>query len=445
MGALLLEQIYGVSKYLFVLFVLCIVGFSFASFLLEAKKLSKGSSLLVLAINITSALCILLGFLLLYLDKRNDNLLALAVVFASYILISPYIIARFIVIDKLIFSLVNFLSYFGVMLITRMHINQGLVQALNLVVSIVAMLFCVLLLRLKPSKLRKILLACSAVGLLLLPLVFGKEINGAKAWISIFGVNFQPSEIVKVLSVVLLASLLNEKKYYHIVMYVAFCLVALTYQKDLGTALIYFCLGFWLFYIARRSVWVLAAGLAVASLSSYVGYMMFSHVKKRVRIWIDPWADSSGEGYQIVQSLLAIENGSWFGLGFLKGNASRIPEHDTDFIFSFIANEFGVVFSACLIFIFLVIFLRTIFISRHVNGTYFSYLTIGAGIILFSQVFVIIGGNIKLIPLTGITLPFISYGGSSLLSSFALTGVIHFSYSDYIARCGSHNAASCLE
>lgn len=176
MGALLLEQIYGVSKYLFVLFVLCIVGFSFASFLLEAKKLSKGPSFLVLAINITSALCILLGFLLLYLDKRNDNLLALAVVFSSYILISPYIIARFIVIDKLIFSLVNFLSYFGVMLITRIHINQGLVQALNLVVSIVAMLFCVLLLRLKPSKLRKILLACSAVGLLLLPLVFGKEI-----------------------------------------------------------------------------------------------------------------------------------------------------------------------------------------------------------------------------------------------------------------------------
>jgi cell division protein FtsW (lipid II flippase) len=259
---------------------------------------------------------------------------------------------------------------------------------------------------------------------MLLPLAIGKEVNGAQAWISIVGVNFQPSEIVKVVLLIVVAYFLSKRRILIAISYAGVCLALLMLQKDLGTALLYYAVTLSMLFASTGSFALLGGGLAGGAAAGMLGYSMFSHVKRRVAIWRDPWFDYNGAGYQVVQSLIAIVNGGLTGVGLGVGNTHVIPAHDTDFIFSVILNEFGAIFGICVVFIYVMIFLRGIAISLRCNHRFHALMALGSSLFIAFQAFVIIGGNIKMIPLTGVTLPFVSYGGSSLLSSLGIIGIL---------------------
>ena len=195
-------------------------------------------------------------------------------------------------------------------------------------------------------------------------------------------------------------------------------------QEDLGTALLYYGATLVLLYAATGSLPLVGAGLAGGAGAALMGYQMFAHVKRRVAIWLNPWADMDGSGYQIVQSLIAIVNGGAWGVGLGLGNASVIPEYYNDFIFSVILHEFGMIFGLIVVCMYLFITIRGVMIARRSRTAFHALLATGCAALIALQAFVIIGGNIKLIPLTGVTLPFISYGGTSMVSSLCVIGLL---------------------
>lgn len=267
-----------------------------------------------------------------------------------------------------------------------------------------------------------------SVGLIVLPFVFPSEANGSLNWANIGGFVFQPSEFVKLTFAFYLAVLYTKQKKLTSLIQAAvltgFMAIVLLVQNDLG-ALLIFCILAWLMtydYLGRGIVlWGGCLGIAAAAL---LAYRFVGHVQVRFDIWLNPWEDVNGGGYQIVQSLFAITSGGWFGTGLYQGSPGYIPARTTDMIFSAISEEFGAVFAVTLLLIYLLMFLFVMETGKRENNTFRRNLLVAFGILFMSQTFIIVGGVIKLIPLTGVTLPFISYGGSSLLSNFITISII---------------------
>ena len=327
--------------------------------------------------------------------------------------------------DRLLLSLTNFLCALGVLVLFRLNPDRGISQAFNYFVGVVAMLGCAVVFRfIRRCKLWVVLLMLVSVGMLALPLIYGSEINGAKNWVTLFGFGFQPSELVKISLLVAVCWLLSERKAVWAIGLTGVSLGLLMLQKDLGTALLYYGTVLTALWAATGSGLLLLGGMAGAAGGAFVGYRMFAHVKKRVAVWRNPWADRQGAGYQIVQGLIAIANGGLWGLGLGLGNPGVIPASYNDYIFTVICHEFGVLFGIIVLLIYLAIVLRGISIARRTDNAFYALLALSCAVMLGLQTFVIVGGNIKLIPLTGVTLPFISYGGTSLVSSLCLVGVL---------------------
>ncbi|MDD4104968.1 MAG: FtsW/RodA/SpoVE family cell cycle protein [Eubacteriales bacterium] len=373
----------------------------------------------------TAALFTLSGFALLALKNLDVQTTLMALVVPIAFIIVCTLIPKLFPADRLLLTLVNFLCVLGIMVLYRISPEKGMTQAVNYGFGVIFMIVCMLIIR-HMHRLKALvwLAAATAVVLMLLPLAIGKEVNGAQAWISIVGVNFQPSEIVKVVLLIVVAYFLSKRRILIAISYAGVCLALLMLQKDLGTALLYYAVTLSMLFASTGSFALLGGGLAGGAAAGMLGYSMFSHVKRRVAIWRDPWFDYNGAGYQVVQSLIAIVNGGLTGVGLGVGNTHVIPAHDTDFIFSVILNEFGAIFGICVVFIYVMIFLRGIAISLRCNHRFHALMALGSSLFIAFQAFVIIGGNIKMIPLTGVTLPFVSYGGSSLLSSLGIIGIL---------------------
>ncbi|MCM8900699.1 FtsW/RodA/SpoVE family cell cycle protein [Caldicoprobacter algeriensis] len=266
------------------------------------------------------------------------------------------------------------------------------------------------------------------LGVLILTLAIGKEIGGAKNWIQIWKYNVQPSEFVKIILVFVLSADLktnkNRLRRLPVLLFTAFVILLVVLQKDLGAAFLYFCLFVFLYYIAT-SDWLIAAGASfLASLGAFISYHLFGHVRTRIAAWRNPWADVENKGYQIAQSLIAIASGGWVGLGLGLGSPHVIPASKTDFIFAAICEEMGILTGVSIIGLYLLIMVRGVAIALKARKPGDTLLTMGATISLAIQSFTIIGGVVKLIPLTGVTMPFVSYGGSSMLVSFGLLGIV---------------------
>lgn len=322
----------------------------------------------------------------------------------------------------------------GLIMIFRLYPSLGVKQLIWFIVSFCLILFLPLIFKylLKVQNLNGIILILSVI-LIISPSFLGEETYGAYNWINIFNYNFQPSEIVKFLFIFYLASMFKENKVSNRNIIVAsvvsgFIILVLVFQRDLGGALIFFITYLTLIYIATGSKLLLIGGLVFSIFSGGVGYKIFTHVRVRVSIWLNPWDDPSGNGYQILQSLFAIGTWGLLGSGLTRGYPNNIPIVVSDFIFSAIAEEFGIIFSIVLVFIFILMFFRCTFIALQCTNKFYILIICGFTIILAFQTFLILGGVIKLIPLTGVTLPFISYGGSSLLSSFFMIGIIQCIY-----------------
>lgn len=275
-----------------------------------------------------------------------------------------------------------------------------------------------------------------ALGLILLLSVFlpgiGVEKYGAVNWIKVGPVTLQPSEFVKIIFVFFIAALLAKstefKEAAKITVVAAVYVLILVLERDLGGAVIFFVTYMCVLYAATSQPLYTAAGFGAFSVASVVAYRLFSHVRVRVQAFLDPWSDIDSGGYQVASSLFAIGTGGWFGMGLGRGLPKSIPVRESDFIFSAISEELGGIFAVCLILVCLSCFIMFINIAMKMRRQFYKLTALGLSVIYVFQVFLTIGGAIKFIPSTGVTLPLVSYGGSSVLSTILLFSIIQGMY-----------------
>lgn len=290
----------------------------------------------------------------------------------------------------------------------------------------------------------KYTIALAGIILIVLPALMGVEVNGAKLWLRFGGLSFQPAEIAKVLIVLFLAAYLAEKREVlsvstrrvlglwvpplkhlgPLVLMWAVSLVVLIAEKDLGSSLLFFATFLVMVYAATGRPAYVGAGLALFALGAAAAYTSFAHVQQRIAIWLDPFADVAGRGYQLAQSLFALAAGRLVGVGVGRGMPNRIPFVETDFIFTAIAEEIGMLGGMALVIAYLVFCLRGLATAARARSDMAALTATGLVATFGLQAFVIIGGVTRLIPLTGITLPFVSYGGSSIVSNFIVLGLL---------------------
>lgn len=255
---------------------------------------------------------------------------------------------------------------------------------------------------------------------------------GAKLSIDIGPVTLQPSEFIKIIFIFFVACMLQTStEFRHVVkttIIAALHVLILVASRDLGGALIYLITYLVMLYVATRKPIYMILGMASGALASVVAYFLFSHVQDRVIAWKDPLSVIDDQGYQISQSLFAIGSGGWFGVGLGQGMPDRIPVVTTDFVFSAISEEMGGVFALCLIFVCISCFLMFFNIAMQVKDKFYKLIALGIGALYGTQAFLALGGVTKFIPSTGVTVPLVSYGGSSLLSTMILFAIIQGLY-----------------
>lgn len=272
------------------------------------------------------------------------------------------------------------------------------------------------------------------LGLVLLSLVWGLGITsyGARISLGFQGFYFQPSEFVKISFVFFVAAMFYRStsplSVILTTVMAALHVLVLTASKDLGSALIFFVTYVLMAFAATGRWWYLLGGAGFGILFSTLAYRLFSHVRVRVKAWLNPWSDMGNTGYQITQSLFAIGTGGWLGMGLYQGMPGKIPVVENDFIFSAISEELGGIFALCLVLICFGCYLQFMMIAGRMQAVFYKLIAFGLGTVYIVQVFLTVGGATKFIPSTGVTLPFVSYGGSSIFSTFILFGVMQGMY-----------------
>lgn len=341
--------------------------------------------------------------------------------------------------DNILLMIVNMLFAIGVAMIYRINPSFGKRQLQFYLIGIVLFFLTFFILRtFKFWNKISIFYAIVSVGLFMATLVFGSYIGGAKNWIVIGPVTIQPSEFIKVPLAFFVASFYSRyneismkpfgRYYMNIVIYIFIGFLFL--QKDLGTALIFFGLMILAQFVYEKDRVLITINILAMILGSILAYFMFGHVRIRVATWLDPWSDINATGYQITQALFATASGGLFGTGIGLGHPDYIPVAESDFIFSAISEEMGVFMGLAVILLFMILVYRAFKISLIQQDKFFSILAFCIGVLFAFQTFIILGGVLKIIPLTGVTLPFISQGGSSMLSGFILLGCLQYCASD---------------
>ena len=294
--------------------------------------------------------------------------------------------------------------------------------------SVVSLLIPVMIRKMK--FLKNLTWVYAGIGVVLLAAVFllAKTSYGAK--LSLMGI--QPSEAIKLSFEFFMASLLwrdvNLKKVIQATVIAGLHVGILVLSKDLGSAMIFFTAYLVMIYVATKSPALLGIGVAGGSGAAVVAYFLFGHVRQRVSAWKDPMAVYKNEGYQIVQSLFAIGTGGWFGMGLCQGSPEKIPVVKNDFIFSAICEELGGIFAICLILVCMSFFLMILNIALQIKNPFYKLIALGLGTEYACQVFLTIGGVTKFIPMTGVTLPLVAYGGSSVVSTLLMIAIIQGIY-----------------
>lgn len=353
--------------------------------------------------------------------------------FAFYLIFIKVYQACYKGLSKLVLNNMMMCMMVGFVILGRLASDYAVHQIILAAAAMVLCIFVPLIIE-KFRILEKMGWYFAAIGIVFLMLVFviGVEKYGSRNWISVGGIAIQPSEFVKILYVFFMASLLSQTtKFKHIVIISAVAavhVVILVAEKDLGAALIYFVTYIFVLYVATTKVQYLGAGLAGGTLASIVAYHLFSHVRTRVQAWRDPWAGIRGGGYQVAQSLFAIGTGGFIGMGLGKGLPGSVPVVESDFVFSAISEELGGVFAICLIMVYLSSYIMFVNIAMKMKKQFYKLTAFGLSVVFIFQVFLCVGGVTKFIPSTGVTLPLISYGGSSIVTTIIIFSVIQGMY-----------------
>ena len=325
----------------------------------------------------------------------------------------------------------NILMMLSIGLVMISRINHGKAQK-QLLISLGGMLFLLLfpLLRERFDSLRKGTYFYGVMGIAALAgvLLLGAITNGSKITFTIAGLTFQPSEFVKILFLLFMASALcEENNTQHLIFLTLAALVhvgILVVSRDLGSALIFFVIYLVLLFLSTGKWEILVSGILFGVITAILCYFLFAHVRVRVQVFLDPWSSIDGSGFQITQALFAISFGGLFGAGLMQGMPSSIPFVESDFIFAAILEEMGIIFGICLILLCLNIFTDFLLLAGSYSNKFYRLYTFGTAVAFIFQAFLTIGGEVKFIPLTGVTLPLVSYGGSSVLATFIMFGII---------------------
>ena len=367
---------------------------------------------------------------ILIMENKNIMYVGLwAAEFAFYLIFIKVYQACYKGLSKLVLNNMMMCMMVGFVILGRLASDYAVHQIILAAAAMVLCIFVPLIIE-KFRILEKMGWYFAVIGIVFLMLVFviGVEKYGSRNWISVGGIAIQPSEFVKILYVFFMASLLSQTtKFKHIVIISAVAavhVVILVAEKDLGAALIYFVTYIFVLYVATTKVQYLGAGLAGGTLA----YHLFSHVKTRVQAWRDPWAEIRGGGYQVAQSLFAIGTGGFIGMGLGKGLPGSVPVVESDFVFSAISEELGGVFAICLIMVYLSSYIMFVNIAMKMKKQFYKLTAFGLSVVFIFQVFLCVGGVTKFIPSTGVTLPLISYGGSSIVTTIIIFSVIQGMY-----------------
>ena len=328
----------------------------------------------------------------------------------------------------------------GYVIISRIDITKAVKQ---LIISVVGLIIFILLplFRKHLESLKNFKYIYGLLGLISLGGVFllGAMVNGANLSLTVGGFAFQPSEFMKIVFILFMASALCDTIRKRDVLMTGFFALAhvgiLVLSRDLGSAMIFYVIFIMMLFLATGRWRYVIGGILAGAAGSVVCYFLFSHVRVRVDVFMNPWNSNyiDNMSYQITQSLFAISYGGPWGAGLGRGMPERIPFVVSDFIFSAVAEELGLIFACCMIALCINCFLDVLLLSETYANRFFRLYTFGAGVCYIFQTFVTVGGEVKFIPLTGVTLPFVSYGGSSVLSSlimFAVTGAIFILHSE---------------
>lgn len=321
----------------------------------------------------------------------------------------------------------------GLCIVSRLSFKSAVKQYIIVLVSLAVSIFLPWLLT-RIRFLKKLTWGYGLGGVALLAMVFilGEITHGSKISLTVGGITFQPSEFVKILFVFFLAGALWEKADFLRVALTAVIagvhVILLVVSKDLGRALIFFIGYVFVVFLATGNYLYLLAGALGGSGAAWAAYRLFGHVRTRVLAWKDPWTYIDDQGYAVTQSLFAIGSDNWFGMGLSQGDPKAIPYVEMDFVFSAICEELGVIFGICVILLYFVCFLEMLKMAILIRDRFYQLIVCGIGIMYIFQIFLTIGGGIKLIPLTGVTLPFISYGGSSVMTTMIMFFLIQGIY-----------------
>jgi cell division protein FtsW (lipid II flippase) len=398
------------------------------------------------------------GFASVYIARQDvistASLTYAGIFFALYI--AAHFVTRYTVpfADPYLLPIVGLLTAVGLTEIYRLNPDDAFKQGGWIIVGVAFFALALFVLRHDYRRLEayKYLFGITAIVLLLLPILplIGLTVNGARLWVHFGSLRFQPGELAKIMLIVFLAGYMREKREVLaqgrpkdwgplLVIWVLAMLVLLE-TRDLGGGLLYFGIFLAMLYMATARIAYVAAGLGLFLVGALGVWRITPHVRERVTIWLHPWTEQkvfcplSGEmdlrqncqSFQLVKSLYSIGNGEYAGTGLGKGTFTNvngkqiIPDLNTDFIYSALAQELGLIGAAALLLVYMIFVLRGMRIALLAQDGFSKLVAAGLTFGFALQTFIIVGGILRLIPLTGITLPFVSYGGSSVVANFLL-------------------------
>ncbi|MCR4923219.1 MAG: FtsW/RodA/SpoVE family cell cycle protein [Lachnospiraceae bacterium] len=408
--------------------------YSFQSFLVFRHKEEEETRAICRGQTVVMVLIQFLSFMVLYLEERDIQIIV-------YYLVSQTTILAVIIFYSIVYRnssrlLVNnmcLLLTISFIMLTRLSYYRAIRQVLVAIASlIITSTIPYILMKFSDIRRYYYFFAIFGIVMFLLVLFFSVAVNGSKLNVNIFGVTFQPSEFVKLTFVISMAGFLAKSHKLKDVVITGLIALAhvmlLVLAKDLGSALIFFVVYIVLIYVATGRFNYVLAGSAAGLMAAIAGYKLFSHVRVRVAAFTDPFGTIDNAGYQIAQSLFAIGTGGFFGMGIGQGAPKKIPVVVSDFIFSAIAEEMGVIFAICIILVCLSCFIMFMNISIKFKDSFYKLVGVGIAVIYIFQVFLTIGGVTKFIPLTGVTLPLISYGGNSIMVTLIMFAIIQGLY-----------------
>lgn len=427
----MINLIIDVSRYLMILLIALYTYFNFRVFSIQDEfrknKICRRQNFAMFLIH-------LLAYLIIWFETEDERVLVfyLAQVLFFFLYLCLYRLF-YRNASRLLVNNMCMLLTVGFIMLTRLSFDRAMKQFV-IVVAAALITWVIPFIIDRVWQLSKIPWFYGIGGLLLLGIVClaGTSSYGAQLSLGLGEFSFQPSEFVKISYVFFVATMFYRSTSLKTVLLVtgiaSLHVLILVLSKDLGSALIFFVTYVFMLFVATGKWLYLLAGAGGGVLASLLAYRIFAHVRTRILAWLNPWSDIAGKGYQITQSLFAIGTGGWFGMGLYRGLPRKIPVVEKDFIFSAVSEELGGVFALCILFICLGCFLQFMMIAGRMQAVFYKLIAFGLGTIYIIQVFLTVGGVTKFIPSTGVTLPFVSYGGSSILSTFIIFGIIQGLY-----------------